>query len=193
MHQHEIQILVLNDCKLSPGKIIPLVWISLCLRNTGFVLNIQPAHQFPLAHTRQPVCCSHCCCSLYLTLRSIKADVALLCPGGSHQRGHVHHHPRAPPLPADSTAAGAAGLRPARGLCWDAEEAGALPWHHREPPAHWLVLAELGGVHQWGEGAVPTVRLGQVQVALQPGWYHTEVSNHQGGQGKVISQEVISN
>lgn len=69
---------------------------------------------FLLVLTREPVCC---CSSLYLVLRSIKADVVVFCPGGSSQRGHVHHHPRAPPLPADSAAAGAAGLRPARGLC----------------------------------------------------------------------------
>lgn len=69
-------------------------------------------------------------------------------PGGSSQRRHVHHHPCAPPLLADGAAAGAAGLRTARGLRRDAEEAGALPRHHREPPAHWLVVAEPGGVHQ---------------------------------------------
>lgn len=111
-----------------------------------------------------------CCCrSLYLAVRSIKADTVPSCPGGSSQRGHVHHHPRAPPLTADGAAAGAAGVRPARGLRRDAEEAGALPRHHREPPAHRLVLAESGGVHQRGAGALPALRLRPVQVAFQPG------------------------
>lgn len=123
------------------------------------------------------------CCSLYL--RSIKADV-LSCPGGSSQRGHVHHHPCATALPADTTAAGAAGLRPAWGLCGDAEEAGAIPWHHRGPPADWLVLAESGGVHQWGAGAFPALCQRQVQVAFEPSRHHPEVPNHQSGSGESL-------
>lgn len=140
----------------------------------------------------QTVCLLFCCCSLYLVLWSIKADVVLWCPGGSSQRGHVHHHPCAPPLPADSAAAGAAGLRPTRGLRRDAEEACALPWHHREPPAYWLVLAELGGVHQWGASAFPAFRLWPVQIAFQPGWHHAEVPDHQGRQGEAFANNLTS-
>lgn len=108
-----------------------------------------------------------CCCCLNLAVGGTEA-AALLCAGGRHQRGHVHHHPRAPPLPADGPAAGAAGLRHAGGLRGDAEEAGALPRHHGEPPGHPLVLAELGGVHQRGASAFPALRLRPVQAALQP-------------------------
>lgn len=135
------------------------VRISICAWNSASILNSQSALLFPLVLTRQLICC---CGFLYLAFRSIKADVVLLCPGGSSQRGHVHHHPRAPPLPADSAAAGAAGLRPAGGLRRDVKEAGAIPWHHWEPSAHWLVLAEFGGVHQWGESAFPAFCLWQV-------------------------------
>lgn len=138
------------------------------------------AHWFPLLLTRQAFCCA-VVVSLYRLLQTYQIwDFFPLCPGGSSQRGHVHHHPRAPPLSVDSTAAGAAGLWHARGLCWDAKEAGALPWHHREPPAYWLVLAEPGGVHQWGASAFPSFCLWPVQVAFQPSWYYSEVPNHQG-------------
>lgn len=114
----------------------------------------------------------------------------MFLPGGHRQRGHVHHHPRAAPLPADGSAAGAAGVRPARGLRGHAEEAGALPRHHREPPANRLVLAEPGGVHQRGAGAIPAFRLRQVPAADQPGRYHTEVPNHQGRQGEPSQLEI---
>lgn len=166
----------------SKGIYCPLVEVSLCVWNASLVLKTCLGTGFISALQTAFLLCS--CCSLHL--RSIKADV-LSCPGGSSQRGHVHHHPRAPPLPADAAAAGAAGLRPAGGVRRDAEEAGALPRRHREPPADRVVLAESGGVHQRGARAFPALRQRPVQVAFEPGRHHAEVPNHQGGSGESIS------
>lgn len=47
--------------------------------------------------------------------------------GGSSEGGHVLNHPCPVALPAHGSAAGTAGVRPARGLCGDAEEGGTIP------------------------------------------------------------------
>lgn len=104
--------------------------------------------------------------------------------GGSSEGGHVFHHPSPVALSAYGSAAGTAGLWPARGLCGDAEEGGTIPWCYRQPPTHWLAVAEPRGIHQWGESPVPALCVRTLQTAIQSGRHHAEVSDHQSWSGK---------
>lgn len=82
-----------------------------------------------------------------LIVRALSAKACVPVGGGS-AGGHVVHHSHPAAFPAHGATAGAAGVRSARGVCGDAQKGGALPRHHRQPPAHWLAVAEPGGVHQ---------------------------------------------